>query len=123
MEKSQSEHLCKNLIAIVPVQMTESWMLSDKELLKSEIGTDKSDEELGIDKAPELYKDPKQVIMAAIVMARRNMPKRRRKDLKIRELYSPLGQKVVMKALEKLGSYQKFKQAIIEAFKKLNYLH
>ena len=37
----QGEHLCKNLVAIVPVQMIEAWMLSDKELLKAEIGTKK----------------------------------------------------------------------------------
>ena len=47
----QEEPLCKNLVAIVPVQMTEAWMLSDKELLKAEIGTSKSDEELGIDRS------------------------------------------------------------------------
>ena len=26
--------LCKNLVAVVPVQMSEAWMLADKELLK-----------------------------------------------------------------------------------------
>ncbi len=39
---------CNKLIAIVPIQMTEAWMLSDTTLLKDEIGTDKSDLELGI---------------------------------------------------------------------------
>ena len=44
----QDETYCKNIVAIVPIQMTESWMIADKELLKKEIGIDKSDTELGI---------------------------------------------------------------------------
>ena len=51
------------------------------------------------------------------------MPKRRRKSLKIAELYSPIGQKVALNELEKLESYQKFKKAIRSAFRKLNYLN
>lgn len=51
------------------------------------------------------------------------MPKRRRKGLKIGELYSPIGQQLALEALEKLESYQKFKEAIRSAFRKLNYLH
>ncbi len=123
VKKSQDEHLCRNLVAIVPIQMTEAWMLSDKELLKSEIGTNKNDKELGIDKLPESYKDPKQAIIAAIAVGRQDMPKRRRKGLRIGELYSPIGQKVALTSLEKLESYQKFRKAIRSAFRKLNYLH
>lgn len=66
----QGENLCKNLVAIVPIQMTEAWMLSDKELLKVEIGTRKSDEDLGINRSPEGYADPKQAIEIAIRKAR-----------------------------------------------------
>ncbi|RLC03953.1 MAG: hypothetical protein DRI57_28720 [Deltaproteobacteria bacterium] len=123
VKELQDECLCKNLVAIVPVQMTEAWMLSDKELLKSEIGTNKSNEELRIDKPPESYNDPKQVITTAIAIYRQDMPKRRRKSLKIAELYSPIGQKVALNELEKLESYQKFKKAIRSAFRKLNYLN
>jgi hypothetical protein len=121
--KLKESHFCKNLVAIVPVQMTEAWMLSDKELLKSEIGTNKSNEALDIDNLPESYKNPKQAIIATIVIGRQDMPKRRRKDLKIEELYSLIGQKLDLGALEKLESYQKFKQAIRNALNKLNYLH
>ena len=43
----------KTSVIIVPIQMTESWMLAEKELLKKEIGTDKTDIELGIHRDPE----------------------------------------------------------------------
>lgn len=118
----ETEHVCKNLVAIVPVQMTEAWMLSDKNLLKSEIGTNKSDVKLGIHRAPEVYSDPKQTIKVAIKLARQDLPRRRRRELTIGELYLPIGQKIDLNKLENLTSYQKFKEAVRSVFKKLNYL-
>lgn len=120
---AQGEDVCKNLVAIVPVQMTEAWMLSDKDLLKAEIGTSKNDVELGIHRSPEVYADPKQVIETAIRIARQDLTRRRRRELTIGELYSLIGQKVALNTLENLPSYQKFKDAVRGAFRKLNYLH
>src|SRR5690606_34437672 len=38
---------CKNIVPVIPVQMSEAWMLADKELLKRKIGTLLSDKVLG----------------------------------------------------------------------------
>lgn len=122
VEEMQEALVCKNLVAVVPVRMTEAWMLSDKELLKAEIGTDKSDIELGIDKLPEVYDDPKHAIESAIRIGLQNFPRRRRHKLTIAELYAPIGQKIALNTLENLPSYQKFKGAVRSAFIKLNYL-
>jgi len=122
VENTQGERLCKNLVAIVPVQMTEAWMLSDKALLKAEIGTSINNRDLGIDRSPEAYADPKQAIKTAIRRARQGLTRRRRRDLTIAELYSPVGQKISLDALEGLASYQKFKKAVKGAFRKMNYL-
>lgn len=116
------ERICKNMVAVVPVQMSEAWMLSDKELLKDEIGTTKSDRYLGIGGGPETFSNPKQVIESAIRIARQDLTRRRRHDLTISELYSPIGQKVPLSRLEELPSYQKFKDLVRDAFRKLNYL-
>lgn len=115
--------VCKNLVAIIPVQMMEAWMLSDKKLLQSELGTEKSFEGLGLNKDPEAYSDPKKTIEDAIRIARQGMTKRRRQDLTIGELYQPIGQKISLVELEKLPSYQSFKEEIRGAFRKLNYLN
>ena len=61
--KAQSDDTtCKILVPAIPVQMMESWMLADKDLLKNEIGTTKTDNELGINRSPESITDPKAVI-------------------------------------------------------------
>ena len=49
----QDNNYCKNMVAIVPIQMTESWMIADKKILKEEIGVEKTDTELGIHLNPE----------------------------------------------------------------------
>ncbi len=112
--------ICKNLVSVIPVQMTEAWMLADKELLKDEINTNKSDIDLGINREPELIADPKKVIEDALNVAQSNLPKRRNR-ITIGDLYQPLGQKIAMDKLETLNSFNKFKLSVEDALKRLNY--
>ncbi len=113
---------CKNITAIVPVQMIEAWMLADKEALKKEIGSDKSDYELGISLDPEKMSDPKIVIKNAIRISRSDLTKRRRHKLEISELYLPLGQKIELKKLDILPSFIKFKNSIRDSYRKLKFM-
>lgn len=116
--KSDTE-FCKVVVALIPIQETEAWMLADKELLKKEIGTAKSDTELQINRHPESIANPKESIEVAIRIAREGYTKRRRKDLTISELYLPIGQALDLEKLDVLSSYQDFKKNIKEAFKNL----
>lgn len=113
---------CRIFVPVVPVYMMEAWMLADKDLLKSEIGTTLSDKELGMNKMPELFVDPKETISDAIRIARREVTKRRRKDLDITDLYSLIGAKVALEKLEMLPSYRNFKEEVRAAYRELNLL-
>lgn len=115
------DEYCTLLTPLIPVQMIEAWMLADKDLLKKEIGTAKSDNELGINKLPEQVRDPKTVIENAIRISMEHLPKRRR-GLNIGELYQPLGQKISLVELDKLDSFKKFKEEIRQAYHALNYM-
>ncbi|MCB9425741.1 MAG: DUF4276 family protein [Flavobacteriales bacterium] len=121
---TQDDSCCKNIIAIVPVQMTESWMLADKQLLKEEIGVVKSDTDLGIHLHPESITNPKNVIENIIRISKEDLSKRRRsKGLNISDLYQIIGQKLDMAELEKLQSYQKFKKSLVNKLRELNFYH
>jgi hypothetical protein len=120
--EKQDENYCKIITPVVPVQMIEAWMLSDKLLLKQEIGTTKTDNELGIYRDPETISDPKQAISEAIRVARAELTKRKRKNLEISDLYQPIGQKIELKKLKRLPSYNKFYDSIREAYKTLNFI-
>lgn len=120
----QDDKYCKNMVAIVPVQMTESWMIADKTLLKEEIGIEKSDAELGIHLNPETITNPKNVIEEIIRVSKEDETKRKRnKGLTISDLYQIIGQKVDLTELEKLSSYNKFKQSLIDKLRELNFYH
>ena len=115
--------VCKIWVAIVPVQEVEAWMLADKELLKRQLGTTLSDNELGIQKKPESFTDPKSIIEEAITIAQQGKTKRKRHMLSISELYLPIGQGVDIEKLDALPSYQDFKENIRKAFREMNLLH
>lgn len=120
----QDNSYCKNIVAIVPIQMTESWMIADKCLLKEEIGIEKSDVELNIHLNPETITNPKNVIESIIRLSKEDETKRKRnKGLLISDLYQIIGQKIEISELEKLTSYLKFKSSLIEKLRELNFYH
>lgn len=121
LEQLSDEEYCKLLIPVIPVRMIEAWMLADKELLKSEIGTRKSDHELKIDKDPEAMADPKFCIEEAIRVATAGLPNRRNR-LSIADLYEILGDKISIESLERLDSYRKFVDEVRKTYQALKYL-
>lgn len=118
----QNDEYCKILTPVIPVKMIESWMLADKELLKKEMGTTKSDNELGIKRDPESIADPKNVIEEAIRIATENLSRRRQK-LSISDLYAIIGDTISLDELSKLDSYRKFQDAVRKTYRELNYMH
>lgn len=121
LAKLADAEYCKLITPIIPVRMIEAWMLADKQLLREEIGTDMSDNELGINKDPEMIADPKAVIERAIKIATAHLPKRRQR-LSIAELYSSIGTKIEIEALLQLTSYRKFQEEVRETYRALNYM-
>ena len=120
----QDDMHCKHIVAIVPIQMTESWMLADKNLLKEEIGIEKTDAELGIHLNPEAITNPKSLIENIIRLSKEDLPKRRRNGgLNISDLYQIIWQKIEISELEKLSSYVKFKNSLIDKLRELSYYY
>lgn len=113
---------CKNIVPIIPIYETESWLLADKALFKEQIGTDKSDADLGISGNPERLNQPKEAIENAIRLALENYPKRRR-NLTIGDLYSPIGAALSISELEPFASFQDFKDKARTALRAINVLH
>ena len=100
------DEYCKHIIPTIPIQMIESWMLADKELLKQLINATKyNDIDLGIDKAPEMYADPKNIIENAIRIATSDQPKKKRNQISISDLYEILGNRLNLEKLRTIPSF------------------
>lgn len=118
-----TDDACKNLVALIPVQMTEAWMLADVDLLLAEINTNKTCDELNLPckaRNIESLADPKTRIKEALSSAQ--VGSRRRSKLSISNLYSPISQKLTIKQLEQLPSYRSFKEQVRLSLIYLNYL-
>lgn len=98
-------------------------MLADKRLLKEQIGTNKTDNELGISRTPESISNPKEVIKEVIRLSTSNTNRRRGRKLSISDLYSVIGNSINLQELEKLQSYQDFKGNARKVFRKMNLIH
>lgn len=121
--QEQTDDFCKIITPVIPVQETEAWMLADKTLFKRQIGAERKTEgELGISELPEDMSNPKEKIEAAIRIARQHFTKRRRQSLSISDLYLPIGQTLEIEHLERLRSFQEFKDNVRNAFRMLNLL-
>ena len=122
---NETDNVCKNLVAVIPVQMTEAWMLADIDLFLEEINTDKSCNELNLPCRVgniENISNPKARIEDALREAQMNISRRRSK-LKIADLYTPISQKLSLYQLEQLPSFRDFKENVRCSLIKLNYLH
>ena len=98
-------------------------MMADKELLKTKIAAQgKRDADLGLERAPEAYADPKQAIVDAIRIAQAEKTKRRRNELTINDLYDEMGQSIPLQRLRELPSFRHFEENVRSAFRSLGYI-
>lgn len=117
------DEYCKAIVPVIPIQMTEAWMMADKELLKIKIAAQgKRDIDLGLERSPEAYADPKQAIVDAIRIAQAEKTKRRRNELTINDLYDEMGQSIPLQRLRELPSFQHFEENVRSAFRSLGYI-
>lgn len=124
LDKLSESDVCKLITPVIPVHMIEAWMLADKNLLKSEIGTNLSDSDLDIDGSPESMADPKSRIDTAIRIANEHSShKSPVKNVDISDLYEILGQKLQPEQLMRMESYNRFLNEIRNVYKKLGILH
>ena len=113
----------KIVVPIVPIHMTEAWLLADKALLKEQLGTDKSDQELGIARKPETIANPKVCLNEAIRKAEAHQTKRqRRRGRKLGELYEDISRDIDLQQLERLKAYQQFIEDLTKALQHIHLL-
>jgi hypothetical protein len=102
--------VCDHLLPIVPVQMTEAWMLADPEALRVVVGTAAQGQELGLPAhAHEVESDPypKRTLEQAVHNALASRPKRRQRIV-LNTIYEPLARQISLERLEEVPAYRRF---------------
>jgi hypothetical protein len=119
--KRSNERVCKYLVPVVPVYMTEAWLLIDNEALRSVIGTKMKAHELGLaTKARQIEADsnPKQTLKNIVQKAYAHRS-RRHQEVDLSIIYRSLGRVIRLEQLENLKAYNQFVHALTETLKKL----
>lgn len=117
LETLDDKDYCKHIVPTIPIQMIESWMLADKQLFKQLINaTDLRDVDLGIERAPESYADPKKCIEEAIRIAMSRQPRKKRDAIRISDLYDLLGNRLTLEKLRLLPSFCHFEEEVRRVF-------
>ena len=124
VEMSNNEDVVKEIVPVIPVYMTEAWMLSDINLLIEEIGADLQVARLGLPSRVnqiERIANPKSTIVEAIRRAYSAKPKKWSKP-DISQLYLPLSQKISLDALKRLSSYMQFYNSCRTSLESMGYM-
>lgn len=111
------ERVCEYLIPLIPVQMTEAWLLADPEALRTVIGTQVATQKLGLPERihqVESDPDPKETLRQVVQNALADQPRRRRR-LNLGSLYEPLARQIRLERLWQVPAYQQFVHHLTEA--------
>lgn len=115
------EEVCRCVLPIVPVQMTEAWMLADPEALIAALGTSKNAQELDLPlkaKLVETDSDPKKTLK--MIVGKANTHRSRRRHLEVTALYTLLSRTVDLSRLRNVPAYQRFVHDLVNAFRTIN---
>ncbi|HLX40315.1 MAG TPA: DUF4276 family protein [Ktedonobacteraceae bacterium] len=119
--KLSNEQVCKYLVPVVPIYMTEAWLLADNDALRKVIGTNMKVHELGLVQKARLIEadsNPKQTLKNIVQKAYANRSRRHQQvDLGI--LYRSLGRVIRLEQLENLKAYNQFVHDLTATLKKL----
>ncbi|OQX24118.1 MAG: hypothetical protein BWK80_22480 [Desulfobacteraceae bacterium IS3] len=110
LKQKDKNKVCRQLAPIIPIRMTEAWMLTDIKALQDVIGTDLDARKMGVpekSKAVESLSDPKQTLQEAVRNALANRP-RRRGRISLASLYEPLAEQIRLACLESVSAYGQF---------------
>lgn len=97
------------LVPIVPVRMTEAWLLADPEALLEVIGTRSSVADLDLPEQARLVESdpaPKQTLERVVKDATKQ--RRRRSTINVIDLYEPLARRINLERLQQVPAYQQF---------------
>lgn len=120
-----SRGVCHNLVPLIPIRMTEAWMLAaEHEVLKKVLRTNLSAQELWlINKVSQVERDPnpKQTLRQLVQKASSERSGRHR-SIDLNPIYTALGQQIGLGRLNNVPSYQEFVRDLKVVLRTLNFI-
>lgn len=124
VRQAPEEEVCSNLVPVIPIRMTEAWMLVDFDAMCEVLGTSLSSAELGIPARAVLFEDitdPKSTLSEVIrnINATRS---RHRQMINLSAKYELLARRIDLQRMTYVPSYKKFVDELTEVLEKLHFI-
>jgi len=121
--QAEADLLCPQLVPLIPIHMTEAWMLADPEALLRILGTPLTASQLSLLNATgaERKADPKAFLEEVLNAAQTHL-KRKNYRLELADLYALLSDSIALERLALLASYQQFQHDLAAALVALRLL-
>jgi hypothetical protein len=121
--QESENNVCRDLLPIIPITMTEAWMMADVEAFREVVGTDLRAEELGFPARPhqvEAIQDPKHELN--MVLSQTFAQRRRRKKARLGQYYEPLARHIRLDRLENVPAFQRFTNDLTNVLENLHFI-
>lgn len=115
---------CQDLVPLVPVHMSESWMFADPDMLRELLNTQLDlTSDLGLPRPSHAERpaNPKELLANAIRISQSNTGRRKRTQLRISDLYAQFSE-IDLNKLNIIPSYQIFRNELIKTLRSLNFI-
>jgi hypothetical protein len=123
LSASIHENVCIDLVPLIPVRMTEAWMLADPDAICTVLGKKAEARALGIPTKAKLVEKelkPKATLEQIIQVA---YPQQSRDWKRFKaKLYNQLGSEISLKRLSDVSSYQQFVEDMTATLQTLNFI-
>lgn len=114
------EKVNRDIVPVIPIRMTEAWLLVDFDAFRRVVGTGLTMNDLDFPTRPEdveKISDPKAKLASAIRIARG-----KRRPVPVAEVYEPIARVISLELLSKVPAYQVFVDALRDKLTELHYL-
>lgn len=121
LQHVQEDTVNRHVVPVIPVRMSEAWMLVDFEAFQHVVGTKKSGSDLGFPPRShqvEAIGNPKGVFEEAL----RNARPGRRRTIAPDEIYTPLADQLRLERLRSVPAYQEFQSNLEEILIDLHFI-
>lgn len=115
--------VCRDLLPIIPIRMTEAWMMADAEAFRQVVGTDLRADQLGFPDQPhqvEAIQDPKHSLNITLnqIFSRQ----RRRRKVYLGRYYEPLARRIRLDMLQRVPAFRQFTSDLTHLLQHLHFV-
>lgn len=121
--EAEANPACPVVLPLIPVHMTEAWMLADPEALLMTLNTPYTASQLQLPSpaGAERKADPKAFLEETLRTAQSHL-KRKNYRIELADLYALLADTISLERLSLLGSYRQFEKDLEKALRSLQLL-